>query len=66
LTSAAEFGRLTQVMDHGKRCVQAIAQAHTDAQRHLDSAEVALDRLMAEIRQVMPVTPRSAGLIGRS
>jgi hypothetical protein len=59
LSRGHQFGRLAQVIETGRRHVQAIATAQREAARHLDSADVAIDRLLAEIRLVMPVAPRA-------
>lgn len=56
LKSGAELGRLADVMRAGRGHLEAIVTSQHSAARHLDSAEVALSRLMADVLKVMPAT----------
>jgi hypothetical protein len=55
-----------RVLDHARAQVQSVQSATSAAARHIDGAEIALNRLLAEIAGVMPqaiqptIVPRRA------
>lgn len=57
LAPGAELGRLADIIKTARRQVDTITACQRSAARHLDSAEVALNRLLSEIVSVMPPTP---------
>jgi hypothetical protein len=54
LKPGSELRRITAVLEGATSRVQAINAAQVAAARQIDSAEVALQRLLAEITSVMP------------
>ncbi len=56
LTPGTEIGRLATVIQGGRTRLDTIVTCQRTASRHLDSAEVALNALVAEIVSVMPTT----------
>ncbi len=66
LSPGVELQRLTSVLDSAKARVQTINAAQVAAARQIDSAEMALNRLLAEISSIMPtaiaptIVPRRA------
>jgi hypothetical protein len=56
LKAGAELGRLAEVIQSAKSRIDAITTCQRSASRHLDSAEIALNALLAEIGSVMPPT----------
>jgi hypothetical protein len=59
LTPGKELQRLTSVLDLAQTRVQAINRAQVAAARQIDSAEVALNRLLSEIAGVMPTVMKT-------
>lgn len=66
LAAGSELQKLTRVLDHARAQVQSVQSATSAAARHIDGAEIALNRLLAEIAGVMPqaiqptIVPRRA------
>ena len=60
LSAGAELGRLADVMQTARTRVDTITACQRSAARHLDSAEVALNRLLDDIASIMPPTIASS------
>ena len=60
----AHWQRLTVIVDRDSERTQRIGQIHSTAGQHLDTVEIGLNRLLAEISQVMPlpIEPSKPGL----
>jgi hypothetical protein len=56
LGTGSELGRLADVMQTARNRIDTITTCQRTAARHLDSAEVALNRLLADISSIMPPT----------
>lgn len=54
LGPGSELKRLTSVMDGARVRLDTITASQRAAMRHLDAAEIALNRLLSEIADVMP------------
>lgn len=70
LGPGTELQRLASVMDGARVRLETITTSQRAAARHLDSAEIALNRLLSEIVGVMPaaisptIVPRRSALVG--
>jgi hypothetical protein len=66
LVPGAELGRLADVIQTARVRIDTITTCQRSAARHLDSAEVALNRLLADIVGVMPKANTSVVLVRQS
>ena len=68
LGPGSELRRLADIMDGARSRLDTVTTTQRAAARHLDSAEIALNRLLAEIADIMPpaiaptVIPRRAAV----